>query len=234
MSAEKLKNYINGELSEPVSKQYLDNYEPATGEVYSLCPDSDERDVELAVSAAKVAFESWSKTGLEERMMALMKIADGIEKRLEELAKAESKDNGKPVKLARAVDIRVLFLISGFTLRLFSILRARVIRCRELELITPCASRLVWWLYFSVESSSLFVQLENCPCPCHRKCVVAKPSEITPYTAYLLSANLYRSRFAEGSLNIVYGLGNKAGQAIVEHRGIKAISFTGGTEPGSG
>ena len=81
---EKLLNYINGQLTEPVSKKYLDNYEPATGDVYSHCPDSDERDVQLAYEAAKNAFESWSKTPLEERMMVLMKVADGIQFRSEE------------------------------------------------------------------------------------------------------------------------------------------------------
>src|SRR5690554_1258119 len=102
---EKINNYINGELTEPISKSYLDNYEPAIGDVYSLCPDSDERDVQLAYETAKNTFENWSKTSLEERMMWLLKIADGIEKRLEEFVAAESKDNGKTLKLARTVDI---------------------------------------------------------------------------------------------------------------------------------
>ena len=102
---EQLRNYINGELTSPVSKTYLDNYEPATSEVYSQIPDSDERDVQLAFDAAKNAFESWSKTSLESRMMILMKVADGIEKRVDEFVAAESKDNGKPQKLARSVDI---------------------------------------------------------------------------------------------------------------------------------
>src|ERR1019366_3853153 len=102
---EKIQNYINGQLIEPVSKKYLDNYEPATGGVYSLVPDSDERDVELAVEAAKAAFPTWSQTGLEERMMVLLKIADCIEQHFEEFVAAESRDNGKPLKLARVMDI---------------------------------------------------------------------------------------------------------------------------------
>ena len=102
---ELLKNYINGELREPAAGTYLDNYEPATGAVYSKVPDSDERDIQQAVEAAKAAFAAWSNTGLEERMMILMRIADGIEKRMDEFVKAESRDNGKTLKLARAVDI---------------------------------------------------------------------------------------------------------------------------------
>ena len=101
----KLSNYINGELIAPKAQQYLDNYEPATGEVYSMIPDSDGQDVQLAVDAAKAAFLAWSNTPLEERMLIMMRIADGIEKRMDEFVAAESKDNGKPLKLARAVDI---------------------------------------------------------------------------------------------------------------------------------
>ncbi|MFM2307120.1 MAG: hypothetical protein RLZZ367_1789, partial [Bacteroidota bacterium] len=102
---EKLSNYINGELVAPVSGAYLDNYEPATGSVWNLIPDSDERDVQLAYAAAKAAFSQWSNTPLEERMMLLLKIANGIQQNFEAYVVAESKDNGKPQKLARAVDI---------------------------------------------------------------------------------------------------------------------------------
>lgn len=102
---EVLRNYINGELVAPVSGGHIDNIDPATGQVYSHCPDSDVRDVQLAYEAAREAFPSWSKTSLEERMQLLMRVADGIEKRTDEFVAAESKDNGKPIKLARAVDI---------------------------------------------------------------------------------------------------------------------------------
>src|ERR1700733_10222977 len=102
---EQLLNYINGKLQKPASDQWLDNYEPATGKVYSHIPDSGAQDVEQATQAAKAAFPSWSNTPLEERMLLLLKIADGIEKRMDEFVAAESKDNGKTLKLARAMDI---------------------------------------------------------------------------------------------------------------------------------
>ena len=102
---EKILNYINGELIEPLSKTYLDNINPATGEVYSLIPDSDERDVELAVAAAAAAFPAWSNMPVSNRSTILLKISELIDKNLDRLALAESIDQGKPVWLAKAVDI---------------------------------------------------------------------------------------------------------------------------------
>nr|MBA3694420.1 aldehyde dehydrogenase family protein [Acidobacteriota bacterium] len=100
-----IENYIGGELIKPVSDKYLDNFNPATGEVYSLIPDSDERDVEKAVEAAKNAFPVWSKMSAEQRHDILMKIVALIERDLDALATAESVDNGKPKTLAKQVDI---------------------------------------------------------------------------------------------------------------------------------
>ena len=102
---EKLLNYIDGQLQQPHADQWLDNYEPATGRVYSLIPDSDDKDVALATQAAKAAFPVWRSMPLEDRMLLLLKIADGIEKRMDEFVAAESRDNGKTLKLARAMDI---------------------------------------------------------------------------------------------------------------------------------
>ena len=102
---EKILNYINGELVEPIKGKYLDNYNPATGKVYSLVPDSDAEDINKAVAAAKKAFKTWSKTSKQERSEILLRLADTIENHFDELVVAESKDNGKPESLARAVDI---------------------------------------------------------------------------------------------------------------------------------
>ena len=89
----KIQNYINGELVAPLAGQYLDNYDPSRGKVYSLIPDSDEKDVELAVAAAKAAFPEWSVTPKDIRSKYLLKIASLIEEHLDKLAKAESKIN---------------------------------------------------------------------------------------------------------------------------------------------
>jgi len=230
---EQLKNYINGELVEPVSKTYLDNYDPATGEVYSLLPDSDEHDVQRAYDAARNAFESWSKTPLESRMMILMKVADGIEKRMDEFVAAESKDNGKPQKLARAVDIpRAVsnFRFYASALQHFASESHQMpgvginYTLRQPIGVVGCISP--WNLPLYLFSWKIAPALAT------GNCVIAKPSEITPYTAYLLSQVCIEAGLPKGVLNIVHGLGNKVGQAIVEHEGIKAISFTGGTETG--
>ena len=101
----KILNYINGELVAPIGGNYLDNYNPATGKVYSLIPDSEKPDIDNAVAAAKEAFKTWSATPKQERSNILMKLADTIEKYSDDLVKAESKDNGKPETLAAHVDI---------------------------------------------------------------------------------------------------------------------------------
>jgi aminomuconate-semialdehyde/2-hydroxymuconate-6-semialdehyde dehydrogenase len=101
----KILNYINGELVEPINGNYLDNYNPSNGEVYSLTPDSEKEDIDNAVASAKEAFKTWSTTPKQERSDILMKLADTIEKYSDQLIKAESKDNGKPETLAAHVDI---------------------------------------------------------------------------------------------------------------------------------
>jgi aminomuconate-semialdehyde/2-hydroxymuconate-6-semialdehyde dehydrogenase len=100
-----LENYIGGELVKPASGNYLDNANPAIGEVYSLIPDSDDRDVHLAAEAAKAAFPFWSQVPAEGRFEILMRLVSWIERDAENLAMAECIDNGKPLSLARSLDI---------------------------------------------------------------------------------------------------------------------------------
>jgi aminomuconate-semialdehyde/2-hydroxymuconate-6-semialdehyde dehydrogenase len=102
---EKLLNFIDGLYVEPVSGDYIDNFEPATGKVYSLIANSDERDVELAVKAAEKAFPIWSSMSTEERSAILVRLSEGIQNRMDEFVAAESRDNGKTLTLAAHVDI---------------------------------------------------------------------------------------------------------------------------------
>jgi len=228
-----LFNYINGKLENPLSGNYLDNYEPATDEVYAHIPDSDAQDVGLAFEAAKNAFPTWSKTSLESRMMTLLRIADGIEKRMDEFVAAESKDNGKPLTLAKAVDIPRA--VSNFRFYASAIQHfaseshqmpgvAINYTLRNPIGVVGCISPWNLPLYLFTWKIAPALAAGNC--------VVAKPSEITPYTAFLLSEVCVEAGLPAGVLNIVHGLGGKVGQAIVEHPNIKAISFTGGTETG--
>lgn len=230
---EKLLNYINGALIAPAGGTYIDNYEPATGKVYSLVPDSDAADVQQAVEAAKAAFPAWSAMPHEQRMLLLLKVADGIEKRMDEFVAAESKDNGKPLKLARAVDIpRAVsnFRFFATALQHFASESHHMpgvavnYTLRQPIGVVGCISP--WNLPIYLFSWKIAPALAT------GNCVVAKPSEITPYTAYLLSQVCIEAGLPKGVLNIVHGLGGKAGQAIIEHPEIKAISFTGGTETG--
>jgi aminomuconate-semialdehyde/2-hydroxymuconate-6-semialdehyde dehydrogenase len=230
---EQILNYIGGQLQKPLADKWLDNYEPATGKVYSQIPDSDASDVEQAVKAAKAAFPSWSQTPLEDRMILLMKIADGIEKRMDEFVAAESKDNGKPLKLARAVDIpravsNFLFYASAvphFASESHQMPGVAVnYTLRQPIGVVGCISPWNLPIYLFTWKIAPALATGNC--------VVSKPSEITPYTAYLLSQVCIEAGLPAGVLNIIHGLGGKVGQSIVEHPEIKAISFTGGTETG--
>ncbi len=229
----KIENYIGGELLAPLSGEYLDNYNPATGEVYSLIPDSDERDVEKAVEVAKKAFPAWSKTSAEARHDVLMRVSSLIERELDFLAEAESVDNGKPKSLARSVDIpRAVanFKFYATAAMHFSseahetVNQAINYTLRQPLGVVGCISP--WNLPLYLFSWKIAPALAaGC-------CVVAKPSEITPMTAYLLSKICIEAGLPAGVLNIVHGLGIKAGSAIVQSKDVKAISFTGGTRTG--
>ena len=231
---QKIKNYINGELIEPAAKQYIDNYNPATGKVYSLIPDSDEKDVQLAVDAALAAFPKWSNTPIDERSRIMLKIAELIEKNLDRLAIAESMDNGKPISLAKRMDIPRA--ASNFHFYATAILHfaseshamedtAINYTLRNPVGVAGCISPWNLPLYL--------ITWKIAPAIASGNCVVAKPSEITPMTAYLLSELCIEAGLPKGVLNIVHGYGHKVGSAITAHPKIPLISFTGGTKTGA-
>jgi aminomuconate-semialdehyde/2-hydroxymuconate-6-semialdehyde dehydrogenase len=230
---QKILNYINGELVAPISGGYLDNINPAEGKVYSLIPDSDARDVQAATDAAKAAFTGWSGMAVEKRSAILLKIAELIDRDLDKLALAESIDQGKPLKLAKAVDIpRASSNMSFFaTGAMHFASEAHITGSEAVNYTTRnpigvvgCISpwNLPLYLFTWKIAPALAV---GCT-------VVAKPSELTPMTAFLFSQLCIEAGLPKGVLNIVHGLGPKTGQAIVEHPEIKAISFTGGTVTG--
>jgi len=230
---QQIKNYIGGELLEPVSKSYLDNYCPSTGKVYSHIPDSDAQDVEIAYKAAKQAFPIWSNTPKEIRSKYLLSIAALVEKNLDKLALAESIDNGKPLKLAKTVDIpraaaNFHFYGTGilhYAANAHSMEQTAInYTLRQPVGVAGCISP--WNLPLYLFSWKIAPALAaGCT-------VVAKPSEITPMTAYLLSELCIEAGLPAGVLNIVHGLGAKVGNAIVSHPDIPLISFTGGTVTG--
>lgn len=230
---EKLLNYINGELVEPASGSFLDNYEPGTGRVYSLIPDSDAADVALATEAAKAAFPIWSKMSIQDRSAVLLRVAALIGERLELFVEAESRDNGKPVSLARVMDIpraQDNFHFYGTAILHYASeshsMGETAINYTLREPIGVAGCISPWNLPLYLFSWKI------APALAAGNTVVAKPSEITPYTAYLLSKVCIDAGMPKGVLNIVHGLGPKVGAAIVEHEDIPMISFTGGTATG--
>ena len=234
---EKIENYIGGEFVHPASGEYLDNVDPSIGAVYSQTADSDDRDVHLAVEAAKAAFPTWSRASPEQRFEILMRLVRLIERDLEPLAVAESVDNGKPLTLARMVDIPRA--VANFRFYATAAMhtaneshdttlgndgQAINYTLRQPLGVVGCISPWNLPLY-------LFTW-KIAPAIAAGCTVVAKPSEVTPMTAYLLSRLCLEAGLPAGVLNIVHGTGPKVGSAIVAHKDVKAISFTGGTKTG--
>jgi aminomuconate-semialdehyde/2-hydroxymuconate-6-semialdehyde dehydrogenase len=229
----KIQNYIAGQMCEPQHGQYLDNYEPATGLVYSMIPRSSASDAESAIYAAIEAYKSWSKTTTEERSAVMMRIAEGIRKRMDEFVAAESKDNGKPLKLAAQVDIPRA--ISNFEFFATGILHFASESHQMEGLGVNYTLRKPIGVVACISPWNLPLYLFSwkiAPALAAGNTVVAKPSEVTPMTAYLLSEVCKEAGLPDGVLNIVHGLGHEVGEAMVKHPEVKAVSFTGGTQTG--
>lgn len=229
-----IQNYINGKLVAPASGAHLDNYNPSTGKVYAYCPDSDERDVDQAYDAANAAFESWSNAPTEKRSRILLRIADLVEKNIDRFAEAETIDQGKPLWLSKNGEIpRAISNLRFFATAIehfASEAHPMGTHAINYTLRTPlgvvgCISPWNLPLY-------LFTW-KIAPALASGNCVIAKPSEITPMTAYLFSEICIEAGLPPGVLNIIHGLGPKVGARMSTHTGIKAISFTGGTKTGA-
>ncbi len=231
----KIQNFINGKYVNPISNNWMDNYCPTNGEVYGQIPNSSKEDVEVAYNAAKKAFPEWAQTTLDERSRIIIKISELLEYNLQRFAEAESIDNGKPVSLAKSVDIPRAasnFRFFGNAITQFASESHESVgqdainyTLRQPIGIVGCISPWNLPLYLFTWKIAPAIAAGNC--------VIAKPSEITPMTAYLLGEICNEAGLPKGVLNIVHGLGTTTGQAIVEHPEIKAISFTGGTATGA-
>ncbi|HLO70343.1 MAG TPA: aldehyde dehydrogenase [Flavipsychrobacter sp.] len=230
---EKILNYIGGELKAPANGKYIDNVNPATGEVYSYIPDSTTQDVEEAVAAAKAAFPAWSATPAEEKFRILNRIAELIDQNLDVLALAETNDNGKPLWLSKRVDIprassNFRFFATGlmhFATESHNMENGTInYTLRQPIGVVGCISPWNLPLYLFTWKIAPALAAGNC--------VVSKPSEVTPMTGYLLSLICKEAGLPAGVLNILHGNGPNCGSAIVSHPEIKAISFTGSTRAG--
>lgn len=228
-----IKNYVNGQLVPPVFDKYIENIDPSRGKVYAMIPDSRAEDVEQAVQAAERAFPTWSSWSKEKRSDVMMKVAQLVEDRLDLFAEAESLDNGKPVSLAKSVDIPRA--VSNFRFFATGILHFAAeshymesegfnYTTRKPIGVVGCISPWNLPLYLFTWKIAPALAAGNC--------VIAKPSEITPMTAYMLSEICIEAGMPAGVLNILHGLGQHVGDAMTRHPKIKAISFTGGTKTG--
>ncbi len=228
----KILNFIGGEYSGARSGKFLNNTNPATGEAMGELPDSDAVDVVMAIQAAHRAAEKWAKTPSAERSRLLNLIADRIEQRADEFAKLEALDVGKPKWLAREVDVpRAILNFRFFAAKILTEETGgfdsdgALVQYSLRQPVGVCGLISPWNLPLYLLTWKL------APCLAMGNAAVCKPSELTPLTAHLLS-EIVSDILPPGVCNIVYGRGETAGAALVQHPGVPLISFTGGTDTG--
>src|SRR5438128_8883103 len=228
-----IQNFIDGQFIEPIGGRYLDNIEPATGKPYSQVADSDARDVDLAVAAAEKAFVEWSKTAAAERSKILLRIADLIERDLEKFAHAESVDTGKPITLARTLDIpRAVANFRFFATAILHTESEAHVTDNVAFNYTLRQPRGIAGLISPWNLPLYLLSWKIAPAIAVGNTTIAKPSELTPMTAFMLCDIAHEAGLPNGVLNIVHGTGPNVGAAITAHPKINTISFTGGTLTG--
>ena len=233
IESSQMRNFINGEFVEPIDGRYLDNVEPATGKPYSQAADSDAHDVDLAVTAAEKAFVDWSKKPATERSRFLLRIADLIERDLEKFSRAESIDTGKPISLARTLDIpRSIANFRFFATAILHTESEAHITDNVAFNYTLRQPRGIAGLISPWNLPLYLLSWKIAPAIAVGNTAIAKPSELTPMTAYMLCEIAREAGLPNGVLNVVHGTGPKVGAAITAHPKITTISFTGGTVTG--
>ncbi len=229
-----IENFIGGRFLPPESREYFDKIDPATGLPGGRVPDSDARDVEAAVAAGARAFPAWSRTPVAERSRLLLEIARRIEAELEELAHAECLDTGKPLRLARAVDIPRA--ASNFRFFATAVLHfhSEAYRTDSAALnYTLRPPRGVAGLISPWNLPLYLFSWKIAPALATGNTAVAKPSELTPATAHRLGSICQEVGLPSGVLNIVHGYGARVGASLVAHPKVPTLSFTGGTATGA-
>lgn len=230
---EVFNNYINGELSAPLSGEYIDVEEPARGEVYAKVASSSQEDLDIALNSASYAYPAWSRLSVSERAKYFIKIANKLEDNFEELAILEAKDTGKPIKLTRASDIPRAIANFKFFAETANDLCAPTFpmdngfnySVYESIGVVGCISPWNLPLY-------LFTW-KIAPALITGNTVIAKPSELTPATANKLAKICIEVGLPKGVLNILHGYGDQIGSSICKSPEVKAISFTGGSATGA-
>ena len=233
MSIPDLRNLVNGAFVPAKEGALIDNLGPATGQVIARIPRSTKADVDAAVAAAKVALPGWAKTSVADRAALLDRVAHRLEARLDELAALESRDTGKPVSLAKSLDIPRAIANFRFFADLVrtqpgeSSAMADALNYTHRAPVGVCALVTPWNLPLYLLS------WKAAPALAMGNTIVAKPSELTPMTASALAEILMEAGCPPGVFNLVHGLGAEAGDALVSHPDVALVSFTGGTATGA-
>ena len=229
----KLQNYISGLFIEPDSKEWMDDYSPATGEIIGQVPKSQKSDVDRAVKAAKDALPYWSSLTNIQRADWLDKIADNLETKYEDIAHLESKDTGKPISLAREVD-------AYRSVKNFRFFGEMIRHLEEESFEMEDANNRV--IYKPVGVGALItpwnlplylLSWKVAPAIGMGNTVICKPSELTPLTADLLMKSIDEIGLPKGVINLIHGDGMGAGAPLVSHEDVDLVSFTGGTSTGA-
>jgi aminomuconate-semialdehyde/2-hydroxymuconate-6-semialdehyde dehydrogenase len=228
----RLRHFIDGESRDPAMGEWLDVLDPATAAPFTQVARGNASDIDAAVVAAERAFPAWSALPNSERARWLEKLADALEAGLEDFAHAESRDGGKPFKLAR--DVEIPRAISN--LRFFAHAATQFAsESHHGQAGLNYTLRQPLGVVATISPWNLPLYLftwKIAPALAAGNTVVAKPSEITPQTATMLGELATRIGFPKGVLNIVHGLGPEVGEPLVTHPKTKAISFTGSTTVG--
>jgi aldehyde dehydrogenase (NAD+) len=216
--------FINGKFVKPLSKEYYDTINPATGKKIATVAKGNEKDIDVAVKAANKAFESWSKTDPKERAKYIYRIARMIQERAREFAVIETMNGGKSIRESRDIDVPLaanhFFYYAGWA--------------DKLEYAFPnrnpkpigVAGQIIPWNF-----PLLMAAWKLAPALATGNTVVLKPAESTPLTALKLAEIIQESGLPDGVVNIVTGFGD-CGAALVNHPQVNKIAFTGSTPVG--
>ena len=224
-------NYIDGK--HVAAAEWLDNVDPAAGAPYGRVASSDAADVERAVAAARRAFPAWAATPVGQRSRLLRAVARLIDRDKDRLARAEAIDGGKPVTLASSIEVPRAAQNFDFFADAITQWHSEAHPTDEVALNYTLRQPLGVVACISPWNLPLYLLTwKVAPALAAGNCVVAKPSEVTPMTAHLLGELCSEAGLPAGVLNIIQGLGPRAGSALVAHPEIRAVSFTGSTRVG--
>ena len=229
---QRILNFIGGDFREPLAGRWIDNFNPSEGKVYAQIAGSSDEDVNLAVAAASDAQKEWSASSVEVRGDYLLKLAAWIRKNLHSLAEAESLDNGKPLSVATNIDIPRSAKNLEFFAHAINMMESSSHHGSAGLNYTLLQSRGLAGCISPWNLPLYLLTWKIAPALASGSCVVAKPSEVTPMTAFLLCKGAQEVGLPPGVLNIVHGTGLEAGSALVRHPKVPSISFTGGTSTG--